>query len=66
MREKENRQVGFDMTLTCTRKGEIYRREERGERREEREKEIKWALTLPLKLERGGRTCPAWIRWSHM
>ena len=41
------------MTLTCTRKGEIYRREERGERREERgerkeergeRKGIKWAL----------------------
>ena len=47
MREKENRRLGFDMTLTCTRKGEIYRREERGERREERgeRKEIKWALT---------------------
>ena len=27
------------MTLTCTREGEIYRREERGER-----KGIKWAL----------------------
>ena len=38
MREKENRRLGFDMTLTCTRKGEIYRREERGERREERNK----------------------------
>ena len=23
-------------------------------------------LTLPLKLERGGQTCPAWTRWSHM
>ena len=38
------------MTLTCTRKGEIYRREERGERREERgeRKEIKWALTVMI------------------
>ena len=48
--------------------------EERGERREEigdrRERmgfsPIGEALTLPLKLERGGQTCPAWIRWSHM
>ena len=46
MRKIENRRLGFDMTLTCTRKGEIYRREERGERREERgeRKGIKWAL----------------------
>ena len=34
--KNRNRRLGFDVTLTCTRKGEIYRREERGERREER------------------------------
>ena len=37
-RENKYRRLGFDMTLTCTREGEIYRREERGERREKRDK----------------------------
>ena len=50
---------------------EIYRKEEREKKEERGERRmglspIGEALTLPLKLEREGQTCPAWIRWSHM
>ena len=52
----------------------IERRErEKGEREREKvgfspigEREEEGVLTLPLKLERGDQTCPAWIQWSHM
>ena len=54
----------------------IYREErERKERERKKEKvgfspigkrEEEGVLTLPLKLERGDQTCPAWIQWSHM
>ena len=53
---------------------EIYR-EERERKERERKKvgfspigkrEEEGVLTLPLKLERGDQTCPAWIQWSHM
>ena len=56
---------------TCMRRY-IGERRERGKRRKRMgfspigEREIDIALTLPLKLERGGQTCPAWTRWSHM
>ena len=60
-RRDRERERGFhiDVMPPCN-GGLILERETSGPSPLERERNT-CSLTLPLKLERGGRTCPAWI-----